>query len=415
MTPSDINLPTPSFEFEELRTPPDSPVSERRNRNVPTNAAFNELCSNCKSVISHCNYCKFCVCDDLRDGISNNSTEFREVTHRKRLHPRNSSETVKVTVPQPFALSHMDISRKMAAEVKMCKLKEDLKNQAEKEMNVKIRSKPVPKNTRLPLYEKMVEEGKKRKAQRKEIGMEVSRNNIPSGAMSGSTDAMAEEKQKTFKAKPLPRHILSDKVSEKLKNKEELRKMLIAQRAEEILMSARSPFSERPRRTRSEVDLTDVVCKHDSRTSKKNISAITDRLYVKKEEILARKRREEALGDSEEDLVRKRKEALRSILPRLKSLLPVFDSQREIEDKVKNFRATQTHRQREYEKELEEIMMRVSKQLLLIERQSKVTKEDVGQSRGAREGSSGEPDGESDATEEEEEDAESETTENSES
>ncbi|GIY29109.1 hypothetical protein CEXT_257451 [Caerostris extrusa] len=65
-------------------------------------------------------------------------------------------------------------------------------------------------------------------------------------------------------------------------------------------------------------------------------------------------------------MARKRKEILKSMWPKLKSMEPTFNIGKEIEEKVKSYRASQKYREQEYEKELEEMMKRKTKETISI-------------------------------------------------
>ncbi|KFM61318.1 hypothetical protein X975_17700, partial [Stegodyphus mimosarum] len=93
-----------------------------------------------------------------------------------------------------------------------------------------------------------------------------------------------------------------------------------------------------------------------------------------REEILARERRHEEEVHSEEEATKKLKELKKNIQSKLKNFDMTSDFRKEIEAKVQSFRVSQIDREHEYEKELQEMMKRVSKQLLLVERQSKKEK-----------------------------------------
>ncbi|XP_015926213.2 protein FAM161A [Parasteatoda tepidariorum] len=350
---------------------------------------------------------------------------------------KDSGSPLKITKPQPFKLSGFDEQRLEAKERRLAKLREEKEQQMQKELNVKVVSKPVPKHTHLPLYNKMVEKNEKRRNERKEESLRVigrGNKSLPQGDVfqtNVTLKSLPSESKSCFKATPVPKHILSNKVSEKLKNKEEIRKMLSAHRAEEMLKQSSSPLSKKTiPRSFSMLNLNDYK-KNDERDkrSKPNITAITNRLYTKKcketmnnwndkvmrycykeneiksnvtilnkfkpqpeqslpflyypvrmstaaslrnkqirSEIIAREKKEEYQNN---EISEAQQEMHEEISKKLQKLLPDIDPDREIEERVKNFRESQLNREEEYEHELEEIMKRVSQQYLLIERQSK--------------------------------------------
>ncbi|XP_035231859.1 protein FAM161A-like isoform X2 [Stegodyphus dumicola] len=395
-----------------------------------------------QSVLYKCNEIPF-----QKHYEQSSSFKLKDYNIERCLNDRNLSKCLlrpelKVTVPQPFSLSFEDTERVVAKERKISKLKEQLNYEAEKELKVKIHTKPVPKSTHLPLYGEMVKRNEKRKIERKVKCIEVTKNLIKPFNFSASSKAKSlcdltiTEPREYFKAKPLPQNIISSKISENLKNKEEIRKILIAHRAEESLKNSKLPFSPKiiPR-SHSAHNLNHSPSENNRKEDKvKNIAAITKRLYTKKcketmenwnakvknlhcpqeeksiaeilsekkrvkpiqtlpfsyfpvrmstaavlrksrirEEIIARERMHEEEVHSEEEATKKLKQIQKNIQARLKNFDMTSDFRKEIEAKVQSFRVSQIDREHEYEKELQEMMKRVSKQLLLVERQSKKT------------------------------------------
>ncbi|GBN34948.1 hypothetical protein AVEN_186778-1, partial [Araneus ventricosus] len=354
-----------------------------------------------------------------------------------------------ITVPKPFSLSAENIKRQQAKEEKISKLREEIDNQIEKELNIKFSPKPVPKHVHLPLYGEMVKINEQRKKERREKCIEILNEKTKPFKLSDSTrncvsksmSNLSHDESKTFKAKPVPKNILSENISQKIKNKEEIRKLLIAQRAEEMLRKSSLPFSPKSiPRSHSLFNVSYSPSKSNINVTKEKIEAITKRLYsIKCQETIEnwnnkvlqndlwnvemssskknclnesnndsdklkklhksalpfhnfpvrkttatflrekriradiemRKRREEKDESIREEIARKRKEILKNIWPRLKSAEQMHDIGKEIEEKVRSYRESQKNREQEYEKELEDMMRRVSKQFLLIERQSK--------------------------------------------
>ncbi|GIY25451.1 uncharacterized protein CDAR_575331 [Caerostris darwini] len=375
---------------------------------------------------------------------------------------KKSDVQFKITIPRPFSLTAENVKRQEAKKNKISKLKEELNCQVEKELNVKFHPKPVPKHVHLPLYDKMVEISEKRKKERKEKCTEIVNEKTKPFNLSSSTKSVIsksksisclpqDEPRITFKAKPIPKSILSENVSQKLKDKEEIRKLLIAQRAEEMLRKSSLPFSPKHiPRSHSLFNINDCNKKGNINVTKQTIEAITDRLYTIKcqetienwnnkvndlwsdetsdskqncnmqtnkncdkrkkvphsalpfynfpvrmttaaslrdnhirADIEMRKKREEKDETIREQMARKRREILKNMWPKLKSTEPTLDIGKEIEEKVRSYRASQKYREQEYEKELEEMMKRVSNQFLLIERQSKKTKETISIANGS--------------------------------
>ncbi|GFU51887.1 protein FAM161B [Trichonephila clavipes] len=371
----------------------------------------------------------------LTDSESNDygSYVFKSVKNSKR-------PQFKITVPKPFSLTIENVKRQEAKELKISKIREEVNKQIEKELSIKFSPKPVPKHVHLPLYDEMMKNIEKRKTERKEKCIEILNEktkpfNLSSNTKSKSMSSLNEAKM-SFKAKPIPKNILSENVSQKLKNKEEVRKLLKAHRAEEMLKNSSLPFSPKTiPRSHSLFNFSSCKKSSNINVTKQTIEAITKRLYTIKcqetienwnskvlqndlwnkdirgasqnsdesskgnhlpksalpfnnfpvrmttaatlrdnrirADIEMRKRREEMDETIREEFARKRREILKNIWPRLKSIEPSFDPEKEIEEKVKSFRASQKSREKEYERELQEMMKRVSKQFLLMERQSK--------------------------------------------
>ncbi|GFT71761.1 uncharacterized protein NPIL_352551 [Nephila pilipes] len=368
---------------------------------------------------------------------------------------KHSKPKFKITIPKPFSLTVENVKRQEAKELKISKLREEFNYQIEKELNVKFAPKPVPKHVHLPLYGEMIKKSEMKKTERKEKCIEILNEktkpfnlstNIKSGISKSKSTSNLDESNKNFKAKPIPKNILSESVSQNLKNKEEIRKLLIAQRAEEMLRKSSLPFSPKPiPRSHSLFSFSDCPKNSSINVTKQTIEAITKRLYTVKcqetienwnskvlqndlwsneskddkqnsskdsfkkkhypksalpfnnfpvrmttgatlrdnrirADIEMRKRREDKDETIREEIARRRREILKNIWPRLKSIEPSFDPEKDIEEKVKSFRASQKSREKEYEKELQEMMKRVSKQFLLIERQSKEKREKTDES-----------------------------------
>ncbi|KAF8788524.1 Protein FAM161A like protein [Argiope bruennichi] len=342
---------------------------------------------------------------------------------------KESNMQFNITIPKPFSLSAENVRRQQIKEEKISKLREEINSQIVKELNVKFSPRPVPKHVHLPLYGEMMKMYEQRKKERKEKCIEIMNKKVKPFNLSTSAQTnvsrsksmsnLSQEGSKTFKAKPVPKNILSENISQKVKNKEEVRKILIAQRAEELLKKSSLPFSPKPvQRSHSLYNISDSTCKSSVNVTREKIEAITKRLYsikcqetvenwnnkvlqndlwdaelstsnknyskitfLREKQIRAdiemRKRREEMDESIRERIAQKRKEILKNIWPRLKSVEQVYDIGKEIEEKVKTYRESQKSREQEYEKELEDMMKRVSKQFLLIERQSKDLKEKI--------------------------------------
>lgn len=242
-----------------------------------------DLCSRCEKYVSYCSSC----CARKKD-------HQRLIVHNNLLEPNNRyiNETIpkfKITVPQPFSLTADNIKRQEAKAIKIAKLKEELEKEVEKELNFKVRSHPVPRHVNLPLYEEMAKRSENRKKERREkcheiLEKETKPFNLSASAKisrSKSTCDIAMESRQ-FKAKPVPKNILSENVSKRIKDKEKLRKILMAHRAEELLKQSSLPFT--PKQIPRSFSMSNLSSEKNVnvKLSKLNIDAITKRLYTTK-------------------------------------------------------------------------------------------------------------------------------------
>lgn len=272
--------------------------SEQNHYLKPCCRTLQELCTKCDRFISRCSSCNVCNCS--ASNISNyktpkiNNSENSDNIHRQ-YRPSSAphcNNTMKCTVPKPFSLYEKNLERLKAKEQKISDLKLQREREIENELKIRPNFNPVPKNTHLPLFNKMVSEQENLKVKRKEKGQEIlnsakpfnlrssSRNTVKAKSSSNLTESNTSE----FRAKPAPKGILSNKVSEKLKNKEEVRRMLMMERAKDAVELSSSPFSQRSiTYSRSLTNLLNLNKTQNKEESKpKNISEITKRLYAKK-------------------------------------------------------------------------------------------------------------------------------------
>lgn len=284
-----------SYDLEDLET--DNAYNEEnisqscavQNHYVRTCCnSVKELCVRCDRFISRCKSCNHCKCYAAgnnrvqRNSCNGSSSDY---------HSSNIQHfDVKCTVPKPFSFCSKIEEYRKAKENKISKLKQDRETKIESELKVRPNFKPVPKSTHLNLYGQMAQQKEQRKAQRREECQEKLNNTKPFNLLSSSrnyvkakstTDLNSENAQ--FRAKPVPKHILSDRVSEKLKNKEEIRKLLNGERAKQTIEKSSLPFSQRTVPcTRSCVDLCGLNKTQNKEAKPRDISEITKRLYVKK-------------------------------------------------------------------------------------------------------------------------------------
>lgn len=146
---------------------------------------------------------------------------------------------LKVTIPEPFQMTLREIEQSGAKELARQKLKEKWDKSVENELRKKIHARPVPGHVHLPLYQKIVETYEKRKTERKQktvqrlkdlvkpFNLTQKRDREFSRSKSMPNLSPSKTTAPKFKAKPVPRNILSSDVSKNLKQKEEERLSLI--------------------------------------------------------------------------------------------------------------------------------------------------------------------------------------------
>lgn len=247
-----------------------------------------ELCVRCDRFISQCTSCNHCKC------YAADNSRVQKTSCIERSGDYHSSTIqhfdIRCTVPKPFSFCSKIEEYKKAKENKIAQIKQDHESKIDNELKVRPNFKPVPKTTHLNLYGQMVQQEKQRKVKRKEECQEKLNSTKPFNLLSSSrnyvkakstTDLNSENAQ--FRAKPVPKHILSNRASEKLKNKEEIRKLLISERAKQTIENSSLPFSQKTVPCiRSCVDLYGMNKTQNKEAKPKNISEITKRLYVKK-------------------------------------------------------------------------------------------------------------------------------------
>lgn len=357
---------------------------------------------------------------------------------------------LKVTIPEPFQMTLREIEQSGAKELAKQKLKEKWNKSVENELRKKIHARPVPGHVHLPLYQKIVETYEQRRMERKQKISQRLKDLIKPFNLtqkrehefprSKSMPDLSPSKTTTpkFKAKPVPRNILSSDVSKSLKQKEEERKLRIAERAEELLKSSSVPFSEKkqlkrsssmgnlnqesvnstrklgtfknkPAKGLSRVEQKQIyeqwnnsVASVNQRQTSKNITVenslskakdflssqalpfydlpvkMTNSAMLREKQnrtvLNERKTSEEQKCDEETKRIENEKHLKKILGPKLREADPTLDMKKQIEEQLKMFRESRLLRQQEYQKELEEMMLRVQKQPLLVERQSQVRK-----------------------------------------
>lgn len=357
---------------------------------------------------------------------------------------------LKVTIPEPFQMTLREIEQSGAKELARQKLKEKWDKSVENELRKKIHARPVPGHVHLPLYQKIVETYEKRKTERKQKTVQRLKDLVKPFNLTQKRDrefprsksmpnlSPSKTTAPKFKAKPVPRNILSSDVSKNLKQKEEERKLRIAERSQELLKAASVPFTEKKQLRRSSSmgnlnqefpngtrkvgvnknkpseglsrveqkkiyeqwnnNVASVNQQHSSKNSMVENSMSRAKEFLSSQALPfydlpvkmtttamlrerqnrtvlnERKINEEQKCDEEAKRLENEKQVKKILGPKLREADPTLDMKKQLEEQLKNFRESRLLRQQEYQKELEEMMLRVQKQPLLVERQSQVGK-----------------------------------------
>ncbi|XP_022240558.1 protein FAM161A-like isoform X2 [Limulus polyphemus] len=263
--------------------------------------------------------------------------------YKTTLKPENLW-TKKITIPRPFNLTLDEKHR-----VRTSKLsREKDSNEKEKQEPRKLfHANPVPLHTYLPLYEKMVEKNKNRLEKRKIYNAEklkavVKPLNFLQQHKSRSICKSAPDLLETnseFRANPPPLHILGEKIDLKMKAEEELRKIRIKLRAEEMIKNSTLPFSTKKFQfTRKRIE--------DTKTA------------VRREKIKMREKK------------RREHQLCKEIGWKFRVGDALLSNQEKLFEKIQSHRESGRARLREYYMELEEMRERVKNQPLLVERQT---------------------------------------------
>ena len=183
----------------------------------------------------------------------------RQREKRVKIHSREPVQQAwspRVTIPEPFAMTVREEGRpKTKSRMLILAEQEKLERQLQEEIECqkRFRALPVPATTYVPLDE--LKRERHEQMSQLECDRAVHVHSIkPFNFMKREEekrqqkiDEMKQRKnsdknQKTvFRAKPIPRHILSPRISEELREKEDYRKILIRVRSREMLARAELP------------------------------------------------------------------------------------------------------------------------------------------------------------------------------
>ncbi|XP_076311726.1 protein FAM161B-like isoform X2 [Tachypleus tridentatus] len=170
-------------------------------------------------------------------------------TYKTTLKPENLW-TKKITIPQPFNLT---LDEKHGVRISNLSEEKISHGKVKQEPRKLFHANPVPLHTYLPLYEKMVEKYKKKSQERKlnvaeKLKAVVKPLKFLQQCKRCSICKSAPDLLETnsgFRANPPPLHILGEKIDLKMKAEEELRKIRIKLRAEEMIKNSTLPFSSK--------------------------------------------------------------------------------------------------------------------------------------------------------------------------
>ena len=190
------------------------------------------------------------------------------IKHNEKRVKSHVSEPVRqtwspqITIPEPFTMTIREEAKpkkkKSRALITAEQEKLDREMQEALECQKQFRALPVPATTYIPLDELRREEENERKAQ---VGQDKIVKPIkPFSFMKREEEKRLQklkaimnsdkQRQRVFRAKPVPHSILNPQIGEQLKEKEEYRRILIQVRSQDILARAKLPKSMQTRNRR---------------------------------------------------------------------------------------------------------------------------------------------------------------------
>ena len=177
----------------------------------------------------------------------------REQNVRRVSKPVRPAWSPQITIPEPFSMTVREaakVKKKSRALISAEERRLERELQEEVECQKRFRALPIPATTYVPLQELEKEKSEKQATsktvqpikpfnfmQREE---EKRQRMLRALTERKSTDT---NQRNTFKAKPIPQSILSPRVSEELKEREEYRRIRIKVRSQEMLATAELPRS----------------------------------------------------------------------------------------------------------------------------------------------------------------------------
>lgn len=216
----------------------------------------------------------------------------------------------RITIPQPFKMSIRDSlkqKKKTSAQEELEEQRLAKQRQEEAECEKRFKAQPVPAHVYLPKYEEIMERNETRRKYIKQICQEL----LESQVKPFNFDIREKEKKSqrahsapvkrpdrtshSFKAKPVPRHIFSQDIDEKLMEEEELRKIRVRMRSKELLRESSLPPNMAARERLKELERKEKIKKAKLTTKKQRSRSIYsvpdyDSLYKEFKKELERRR-----------------------------------------------------------------------------------------------------------------------------
>lgn len=191
---------------------------------------------------------------DIDDALKSQSMPCSPLRLKKSFSPKRKNH---ITIPKPFKMTERDADERMLNELKCLRksYSDDMLHQkCEKKM---FKANPVPITSRIPLYDKILEDQAMRRAITKinseaELRAKMKTFSFTKREEKGTLDGICEravnalpktKSKKKFKARPVPKYLFSNYFYDKVKEDEYFRSINKRVRAEEMLRNAISPVN----------------------------------------------------------------------------------------------------------------------------------------------------------------------------
>jgi len=170
--------------------------------------------------------------------------------------------TPRITVPQPFAMTvrESQTPKQKSRSLRIAE-EEKLKKQAEEEAELmrKFRASSVPASTFLPLYELVNAKNEQRREEVKRMSKDLLKSSEKPFSFTKRDRELTERKARetevikstekkernssAFRAKPIPKNLLSSDIKEQIQEQEEYRRIKMQMRSEQLMASSKLPGS----------------------------------------------------------------------------------------------------------------------------------------------------------------------------